>query len=370
MVDRWQERAERLVRLLVEKGKVSSAAWQAAVRAIPRHEFVPVFHERRGGAWEVVDETHERWLELVYSNTALVTLLDEVPISSSSEPGLMTRMLEALDVRDGDRVLEIGTGTGYNAALLAHRLGDANVFSVDVESGLVEAAGRRLAALGYNPVLAEHDGTDGLPEHAPYDRIIATCAVSEVPWAWVEQIREGGLILADVKLGLFAGNLALLRRAGDRAEGRFVPGWADFMDLRHPGKTEPAKHPERDHARARVRTTELLTERPWEQTPLWFLAHTRFPPGLRFGYAMDAATGGPGAVFLSTVDGSWCEISTTVDGGVREVREAGPVALWRIVEEVTDLWHAKGNPDWERFGLTVTEHSWWAWLDAPENKLL
>ncbi|MCP3802283.1 methyltransferase domain-containing protein [Allokutzneria sp. A3M-2-11 16] len=368
--DDWSERAERLVRTLVDKGKVSSPEWQAAVRAVPRHVFVPVFHERRGGAWEVVDQTQDRWLELVYSNTALVTLLGEaVPISSSSEPGLMTRMLEALDVRDGDRVLEIGTGTGYNAALLAHRLGDANVFSVEVEPELVSAARRRLAGLGYHPVLAEHNGAGGLPEHAPYDRIIATCAVPMIPWEWVEQTGDGGLIIADVKPHVFAGNLVVLRRKGKRAQGRFAPGWVDFMDLRRPGTAEPHRHPQRDLAQARRRTTGLLTERPWEESTLWFLAHFRFPPGVRFGYAMDPGTGGPGAVFLSTSDGSWCEVSTTVDNGVRQVREGGPVSLWRIIEETTDLWHQLGKPGWERFGLTVEEGAQWAWLDTPDGAL-
>ncbi|MGH3815480.1 MAG: methyltransferase domain-containing protein [Pseudonocardiaceae bacterium] len=87
------------------------------------------------------------------SNTALITALVETPQlttsrSSSSMPGLMTRMLEALDVCDGHRVLEIGTGTGYNAGLLAHRLGDANVFSVDIEPDLVDLARARLAFIG------------------------------------------------------------------------------------------------------------------------------------------------------------------------------------------------------------------------------
>src|SRR5262249_61868423 len=104
-----------------------------------------------------------------------------VPVSSSTAPGLMVRMLEALDVHDGHRVLEIGTGTGYNAALLAARLGDTQVFSVELRPDLTEAARQRLADTGYHPPLVTRDGGEGLAEHAPYDRIIATCAVPAVP---------------------------------------------------------------------------------------------------------------------------------------------------------------------------------------------
>jgi SAM-dependent methyltransferase len=93
-----------------------------------------------------------------------------VSTSSSTMPSLMARMLEALDVRDGHRVLEIGTGTGYNAALLCHRLGPRNVVSIDIDPTLVAAARSRLADLGYHPTLVAGDGTTGAVQHGPYDR--------------------------------------------------------------------------------------------------------------------------------------------------------------------------------------------------------
>ena len=76
-------------------------------------------------------------------------------------PSLMARMLEALDVRDGHRVLEIGTGTGYNAALLCHRLGACNVVSIDIDPTLIVATRKRLAGLGHHPTLVVGDGTAG-----------------------------------------------------------------------------------------------------------------------------------------------------------------------------------------------------------------
>ncbi|MGH3915387.1 MAG: methyltransferase domain-containing protein, partial [Pseudonocardiaceae bacterium] len=200
--DGWTERAVALRDELVAAGKLISPEWQAAVLAVPRHEFVPEFYERGSDPtqWKLVSasssETREHWWNQVWANTSLVTQLGDsgrwghqtvtAPTSSSSAPSLMTRMLEALDIRDGHRVLEIGTGTGYNAALMSHRFGAENIFSVEVDTGLVNSARSRLAALGYHPTLAAVDGVAGLPEHAPYDRIMATCAVSRVPWSWAE----------------------------------------------------------------------------------------------------------------------------------------------------------------------------------------
>ncbi len=106
-------------------------------------------------------------------------------------------MLEALDISLGMSVLEIGTGTGYNAALLCHRLGSACVTSVDIDPALVDAARERLAALGYTPRLAARDGSAGYPPGAPYDRVIATVGVHVIPAAWIGQTREGGRILAN-----------------------------------------------------------------------------------------------------------------------------------------------------------------------------
>lgn len=153
MSEDWTQRAARLADELTAAGKLWSPQWQAAVRAVPRHVLVPVYYRQTGRGWERADtstsEGRTRWLDLVYSNTALFTLPDGR--SSSSMPGLMTRMLERLDIGDGHRVLEIGTGTGYNAALVSQRLGDDTVFSVDIEPNLVALARQRLAVLGYHP---------------------------------------------------------------------------------------------------------------------------------------------------------------------------------------------------------------------------
>jgi protein-L-isoaspartate(D-aspartate) O-methyltransferase len=279
----WTVLAAALTDELTAAGKLRSPEWQAALRAVPRHELVPVHYtmDPHTGAWAAAYTADD--LPQVYSNTALFVLPGG--LSSTSMPGLMTRMLETLDIHDGHRVLEIGAGTGYNAALLSHRLGDEQVFAVDIETELVELARERLARLGYHPTLVAADGAHGLPEHAPYDRIIVTCSVPTVPWPWVQQTREGGLILVDIKIGQQAGNLVLLQRRGDIAEGRFDPTYGSFMGIRRAGDTcrLPRSPTVPQHRGAtHQRTTTLDLTRPWEQTAFWFFAHTALPLGTSF----------------------------------------------------------------------------------------
>jgi protein-L-isoaspartate O-methyltransferase len=143
-------------------------------------------------------------------------------------------MLEDLDVREGHSVLEIGTGTGYNAALLCARLGDSNVTTIDIDPELVDSARHRLAAHGYHPHVLAGDGEQGVSSNAPYDRIIATCAIDSIPPAWIAQTRIGGVILANLRGNLMRGAQARLTVADDdAASGPFLPGYGSFMAMRH-----------------------------------------------------------------------------------------------------------------------------------------
>ncbi|CAM5726817.1 methyltransferase domain-containing protein [Streptomyces fumanus] len=224
-------------------GWEADPSWRAAFEAVPRHLFVPYYYvgvaggyERRWGE-DPDPAARERWLRGAYADVPLATRLrDGELLSSSSQPSLMALMLTALEVRDGDRVLEIGAGTGYNAALLAHRLRDHGlVTTVDLDPEITEAARRHLDAAGYHPVVVTGDGARGVPERAPYDRIIATCALPAVPRAWLAQCRPGGRILLPLATGL----LALTVRDRDHAEGRFLPTPAYFVPLRGGDRAEP-----------------------------------------------------------------------------------------------------------------------------------
>ncbi len=146
-----------------------------AFERVPRELFVP-----------------EEYREHAYVDTAL-------PIgrgATISQPTVIAEMLALLSPNPGEKILEVGTGSGYTAALLSE-LG-ARVVSVEIDPSLAEEAAKRLRALGYNVKVVVGDGGAGYPPEAPYDGIICHAAVPNIPEPWVEQLREGGRIVAPV----------------------------------------------------------------------------------------------------------------------------------------------------------------------------
>lgn len=371
----WQPRAQRLADALTEQGDIGDPAWNAAVANTPRHVFVPeVYEQDETGEWVPVDVTSPSGLDGVYSPTTLITALADCGthregISSSTKPDLMVRMLETLDVHDGHRVLEVGTGTGYNAALLAHRLGDDKVFSVDLDDELVDPARERLASIDRHPTLVTRDGAEGLSEHAPYDRIIGTCSVPTVPPAWRDQLAPDGLILVDLKLNMSAGNLVLLRRAGDRLEGRFMDRWAAFMVMRHHDAI-PGLSPAPTAEPGRTRSTSVASMPWWNNRVVWFLAHlVGLPVGVSTGMELDPDTRQPTASILTAPDGSQAVVAHDPTGNADawSVTEKGPTSLWGAVERAHVLWEQHNQPHWSRLGLTATPEENRVWIDSPDG---
>jgi protein-L-isoaspartate(D-aspartate) O-methyltransferase len=175
-----------LIDQLTRQGAITTKSVEAAFRAIPRHLFLP-----------------DTLLQTVYQDTHVVSKVrGNVPISSSSQPSLMANMLELLDVQKGQRILEIGAGTGYNAALLAHLVGETGqVTTIDIDEDIVEEARRHLRVAGYERVrVVCGDGGLGYASGAPYDRIILTTAASDIAPAWFEQLAPGGLLVIPLQL--------------------------------------------------------------------------------------------------------------------------------------------------------------------------
>jgi protein-L-isoaspartate(D-aspartate) O-methyltransferase len=372
----WVGRAANLARQLVANGDIISAAWFAAVAAVPRHHLVPVFYEQDStGEWHHRTVDSPDTVDRVYSSTTLVTQLvadaagNQTACSSSTKPDLMVRMLELLDVHETDRVLEIGTGTGYNAALLCHRLGDSKVVSVDIDEDLIELARTRLSKIGHHPTLIARDGDTGAAEYGPFDRIITTTAAPAVPWAWAEQLNVGGLALVDLKLNVGAGNLALLHRHGDRMEGHFISRWAAFMAMRHHGRHDRAWTRGGTDAPPAERTT-IAPAQPWQDCRIiWFLAQFHLPGNVSFGYRLDPDNYQPTAATLTAEDGSWAQVALDAGPtGDRLVRYGGPTPLWDSVDRTYREWLNLGQPGWERFGLTVLPDQQWVWLDSPQSQ--
>ncbi|MER7106199.1 methyltransferase domain-containing protein [Streptomyces sp. NPDC000229] len=239
------EARRELVREIAAGGDLQDPAWRAAFEEVPRHLFVPYFYVGVMGGYERLwcgdpdPGRRRRWLEGTYLDRPLAThVRDGELVSSASQPSLMAGMLHALELRDGESVLEIGAGTGYNAALLAHRLGDERVTTVDLDEDITEAARAHLEAAGYHPAVITGDGALGCPQRAPYDAVVATCAVASVPPVWLAQCRPGARILAPLSTGL----IRLRVRDAEHAEGRFLHTSAYFVPLRGGAPPAPVVH--------------------------------------------------------------------------------------------------------------------------------
>jgi protein-L-isoaspartate(D-aspartate) O-methyltransferase len=236
------ERAHRqLIDRLIARGSLWSPALIEAFRSTPRHYFLDrVFAwDRRGSRWREVATFPLRRLSLrlAYSDRALTTRLSAgtdgrapVPLSSSSQPSLMAQMLEDLRLSPGLRLLEIGAGTGYNAALMARAGG--SVVSLDVDGRVVAEARQHLKRFPDRPVeFVTGDGRAGWPSAAPYDRIIVTAASPDLEPAWLAQSTAGAIV--QVPLALAPG-LAYLAQGSVRREvfeGRLTRP-AYFISLR------------------------------------------------------------------------------------------------------------------------------------------
>ena len=202
---------DRLVAALdpAGRGEISESI-KDAVRAVPRHQFIPDVGLVRSDDGEpyLIDREAEpdAWYEAVYSRHAIVTQLDDgrTPLtalkgdytSSASQPGTVADLLHHLQAEPGMRVLEVGTGTGWTAALLSHLVGDqGEVTSIEVDTAVAEQAAKNLGEAGFQPRLLVGDGALGCTDFAPYDRVHVTCGIRHVPYAWVEQSRPGGVIV-------------------------------------------------------------------------------------------------------------------------------------------------------------------------------
>lgn len=211
------ELRDGLLARVVQHGAGRNERVLDALRAVPRHVFLPGVP-----------------LETAYADDAVVTKRDEAgeAISSSSQPTMMALMLDQLGAGPGHRVLEIGAGTGYNAALLDRLVGpDGSVVTVDIDADLVAGARAALDAVGAGRVTTVcGDGALGVPDLAPYDRVIATVGASDLAPAWREQLAEGGRIVLPLDLRGLQVSAAFERSGGHWVTTSLVP--CGFMRMR------------------------------------------------------------------------------------------------------------------------------------------
>ncbi|MFD8936367.1 methyltransferase domain-containing protein [Streptomyces sp. NPDC059578] len=358
----------RLADSLTSGGALShTSPWHKAFAAVSREAFVPRFSVRSGGELRSFGAKDAEYLAVVYSDDTLVTRRDEAgtPVSSSSTPSLMARMLEAFTVADGAQVLEIGTGTGYNSALLCHRLGSENVTTIDVDPDLTATARERLAVIGYTPLVVTSDGTRAYTTGARYDGVLATCGVDRVPAAWVRQVRPGGVIVTNIGDGI----VRLVVDGDGTARGGFLPDEASFMRARptadHVAPTAPEFTGLVVNGKGVARTVDVPVPDDDEHDEMVdrvkaFFGEFVHRPALEIGMLQHdvlAMTLDPeGDTMHGLVhpeSGSWARI--TPRAGARALVEyGGPRDLVTERLALTTQWLAAGRPHLGAYTLAVT----------------
>jgi len=169
----YEQARERMVRTQIKSRNVKDPGTLAAMRAVPRHKFVP-----------------ERYVGQAYNDHPLPIGLGQ----TISQPYIVGFMTELLQLEPEDRVFELGTGSGYQAAVASKVAG--SVYTMEIYKDLADAANERLKSLGFTNVHARHgDGYNGWEEEAPFDAIIVTAAADHIPPPLIKQLKPGGRLI-------------------------------------------------------------------------------------------------------------------------------------------------------------------------------
>lgn len=362
---RTRSHLRRLVKELKDGGWIRSAAVERAFRRVERHQFLRDFSRWDPETSHPVpvpfdpSQPSEEALAVIYSNEALGTrFTNGLPRSSTSQPSVMADMLEALALKPGMRVLEVGAGTGYNAALLADIVGGyGHVVSVEVDRDIAEDAEGALRSSGYGLVrVVGGDGAEGVPEEAPFDRIVVTVGCPDLSPRWEEQLAsEGRIVLPLEHAGLHP--LVALTKTSEGLEGRFF-AWAAFIPIR--GMLEQqlpwlvGVH--------RMNETEAV------ESPIWdgFGSGTPIPgwgiPRDVMDFFLFLALLDPRADALpprpSSIADRWevglADLSGTALAGPGSIRTTGDPALTSALMAHHRAWQSSGRPGIEDWQLTFT----------------
>ncbi|MDT0323039.1 methyltransferase domain-containing protein [Streptomyces millisiae] len=377
---RFFEARIRLARQLERSGVVLSGSLIEAFLNVPRHTFVPAFFRRDGETfrpWRPTDDDRDAWTAAVYGDDSLITELDGVhvedaearemtgvPTSSSTAPSLMADMLDALDVSKGSRVLEVGTGSGYNAALLCWLAGAENVTTVDDSDRLASLARRRLASLGLQPRVLAADGAEGAPERAPFDRIIATCSVRRIPASWFEQCAPNGILVVPIKGTLAGGMIARLTKLPDgSAAGNIMHTPAAFMPL----SSGPRPGVEIPPGENGVRRDSGLSGGVLDNWTFSFFAQLHMSASTVRTY--ESVAGTHLTTLFDAADGSVARVEDRRPGPGATVVTSGPRDLWAEIENAHGEWLRLNRPRREWFTITATPGKQVIGFRAPDGQV-
>ncbi|MEU2971230.1 methyltransferase domain-containing protein [Nocardiopsis alba] len=300
---------------------------RAAFSAHPRHRFIPdmIWPDATGLPLFRTAEP-DRWAGMVYGSGPVTTQANDggggprnEPSSSSSAPQLMADMIAAVGVREGMRVLEIGTGTGWNAAVLAALVGDeGEVVSVEIDPGVAARARERLEGTGVRVLTSATP-----PSEEEFDAVIATCAVSRIPTEWLTAADEDAPVVLpwNPHPAVHSTPIVVLRRRGRIGAGPFVREAAFMRDRTQRSDDPPfpglGRSPDRT-SDLPVGSIELITSGLMTRLMLML-------PGTRIGTGVRPFGSGHGRiVWLGDEEGSWAYVwpdGTATGGGARLMEE-------------------------------------------------
>lgn len=374
MTDPWVlGRIGELADYLTASGVLSADnrdGWRTALRQAPRHHFVPARawmqpQDERPECLIDRDTDGEAWWRAVYSNTAIITQRGDgradvadtsaPPTSSTSSPHVVFEFLRMLELDHYHRVLEVGTGTGWTAALLGWRLGDDQVTSIDVDSDVLMAAAGNLKAAGFAPTLLEKDGAFGAPGRAPFDRVHVTCGVRDVPYAWVEQTRPGGVIVIPYMPphGGWGERLRLDVLDDGTAVGTFAGG-CSYMLMRSQRLGAWPPYPD-----GGIKATTRLDPRaPWAALDHGFGLHLAAQaPHITVttaGWEGQEDASSAWVMRLRDLHGSGWALVTARPGEDTEIAQSGGRQLWTALEGAYMDWLRAGRPSRDQYRMIVT----------------
>ncbi|MGW4528408.1 protein-L-isoaspartate O-methyltransferase family protein [Amycolatopsis sp. NPDC004378] len=347
------------------RGAIRSDAVHTAFATVPRHRFLRTFHFRADRFSLAPDEQPSgELLDIIYANNSLVTHdgHDGDPMSSSSGPSVMARMLEALALRPGMRVLEIGAGTGYNAALI-HQITGAPVTTIEAGLATSGEAAAAMTDLGLaDQVRVVHgDGYLGDPDGGTWDRIIVTCGIAGVPPRWLDQLAPGGLVLAPIAHAGVHPILAI--QVSDCSATAVIALWADFMPAA--GNLRPdvlfGHNPEHDITATpvhRLAAAPAVDADRYDDLSCFLAAHDERTTR---AYVDDPAFDPAGGMTALVEAGTAAWIQHTGDLVVAGDSEHTG-GLQARLRALTTSWLDNGRPDLEHWNTVLSEHPG---LDSP-----
>ncbi|MGH3985154.1 MAG: methyltransferase domain-containing protein [Pseudonocardiaceae bacterium] len=364
------DRLRRLADALTASGDLTDD-WRPTFLSVPRHVFIPETIWRVTGKALVPfgrTDDPDGWLALAYGEEFVITQVDDgVPVgpgpagrtisSSASRPNVVAYMLAALGAEPGMTVCEIGTGTGYNAALLAARLGADNVTTIEVDPELAIRARRALSAVGQDVAVVTGDGALGYPPRAPYDRVIATAAAQRVPYPWIEQTRPGGRVITPWGNAYHNGALLSLAVSDDGTAVGGIVGDMAFMwlrDQRVPGVSfDDARC---DDGTAAVTYTDLHPYYVAGHYDASLAISLRVPGCANIHCPVDGHPEEYRVAFIDPTSDSWATVHYRPGADEYLVHQAGPRQLWDEVATAYQWWLDVGSPKADRWRITVTPH--------------